>query len=212
MSKNYSDLMFYLVPVLSAEENHSILVALQSDNPWNHDLFSSSMKRNLLNVKDKIKRFHLLKNKNKCCYCRKSLLDAAIEQDREHILPKNKFKSLCYDINNLSVACKRCNMTYKGSTTKHVVCVEGIRGNHLDGNGYTIPHPNIDVYTDHIERLGLDVGDCSISLYKIYTPKGQNLYEFVRLDKLCADELTALQGGKYDNVIDSFLSLNKDGL
>jgi len=134
---------------LTANEREAIAHALLSNSPWTHKNFDNPIKANLEAAKNKIKAYHLEKANFKCCYCRRSLQDANIETDREHIVPKAVFKSLTYNIFNLSVSCKRCKMQYK----------------------------------------------------RLITEKGRFLYNFVRLDRLCVNEIDAAQGGEKVNEI-----------
>jgi hypothetical protein len=198
--------------VLSQDERDAIDFALAADNPWKHEDFEDPIKTNLAAAKVKIKDFHLERVSKKCCYCRRSLEDASIESDREHIIPKGKKKSLSFDIFNLSLACKRCNMTYKGEKTNHIVDFETIEADLRNPDRYRIPHPNIDTYEDHLVRNSVQFGAQQFTSYTLTTPQGHFLYDFVRLDRLCVDELDIAQGGnKVDEVVAKILGFPKDG-
>lgn len=198
--------------ILSEDERHAVSIALKSDTPWTHETFDEPIKGNLINVKNKIKNFHLNKTTVKCCYCRRSLLDATIESDREHIVPKSKKKHLSYDIFNISIACKRCNMTYKGEKTEHIVEPDTVDIDLRNEDRYRIPHPNIDTYEDHIVRRSIESEGQIITTYHKKTKKGSFLYKFVRLDRLCINEIDTSQGGSQSkDAIESFFGIPIEG-
>lgn len=185
--------------VLNEGERKAIEHALTSPKPWAHDDFHNPTKSSLKSAKVKIKNYHLQKTANKCCYCRRSLRDANIETDREHIVPKGKVKSLAYNIFNLSISCKRCNMSYKREKVNHIVNYQSIEADLRNPDRYLIPHPNIDVYENHILRKAVQYGDIEIATYELLSPKGEFLYDFVGLKNLCIGDLDVAQGGKKIN-------------
>ncbi len=185
--------------VLTIDERDAIELAKTSNSPWKHEDFHNLTKTALKSVKDKIKAYHLKRAANKCCYCRRSLRDEKIGVDREHIVPKGKFKSLTYEIFNLSVACKRCNMDYKKERVDHIVDHETIEADFRNPVRYLIPHPNIDLYESHILRISIQLGDGEVTAYKLISEKGKFLYDFVRLDRLCVNEIDIAQGGEKIN-------------
>ena len=181
---------------LTIEEKKAIILALKDSDPWEVD------NTYIKNVKDEIKKFHLEQQDNRCCYCYSLLTDRNIETDREHIIPKSKNKKLSYNIFNLSVSCKRCNISYKKDTCKHIVDLDCLIRKFRDGSNYNIPHPNIDHYTDHISLFTITNSEINlyINLYKAKTEKGQNLYTMFSLDKLCENNLDKCQGIENDNL------------
>ncbi|WBL32751.1 HNH endonuclease [Sinirhodobacter sp. HNIBRBA609] len=187
--------------ILSQDERDAVEFALAAEKPWTHESFDDPIKANLASVKVKIKDFHFPRVSRKCCYCRRSLEDASIEIDREHIVPKGKKKSLSYNIFNLSLACKRCNMTYKGERTDHIIEFETIEADLRNPARYLIPHPNIGIYERHIVRNSIQLGDKQVTSYRRITEQGHFLYHFVRLDRLCVNELDEAQGGERVNEI-----------
>lgn len=185
--------------VLNEGERQAIEHALTFPKPWTHEQFQEPIKSSLESAKSKIKNLHVQITTNKCCYCRRSLNDANIETDREHIVPKGKVKSLAYNIFNLSVSCKRCNMTYKGEKVDHIIGYNTIEADLRNPDRYRIPHPNIDEYERHITRTSIQFDSTEITTYKCHSVKGSFLYTFVRLDKLCVNQLDEAQGGKKAN-------------
>lgn len=198
----------FVSQVLTQDERAAINVALETASPWSHDKFENPIKSNLEAVKKKIKDFHFERVSKKCCYCRRSLQDASIESDREHIVPKSKKKVLSYSIFNLSIACKRCNMMYKREKTDHIIDFETIEDAMRDRDRYHIPHPNLDDYEDHLRRISFQDGELEFTSYQRKSSKGCFLYDFVGLDKLCVNEIDKSQGGgTVDEFIAEFLSL-----
>lgn len=195
----------FVEQVLSQDERDAIDLALATDNPWKHDDFEDPIKASLIAAKVKIKDFHFERVSKKCCYCRRSLEDATIESDREHIVPKRKKKSLSFDIFNLSLACKRCNMTYKGEKTNHIIDFETIEADLRNSDRYLIPHPNIETYEDHLIRNSVQIGAQQFTSYTRTTQKGHFLYDFVKLERLCVNEIDLAQGG--DQVSELFAQL-----
>ncbi|HCN71249.1 MAG TPA: hypothetical protein DIS96_05860 [Pusillimonas sp.] len=186
----------FLENILTQTERDAIAVALESENPWSHNDFEATTRSNLESAKIKIKVFHAARVGQKCCYCGRSLVDATIESDREHVIPKRKAKTLSYDLFNLSIACKRCNMTYKGEKTDHIVDFKSIETDFRNPSRYLIPHPNIDIYEDHLNRCTLQFDGKELTTYKCLTNKGKFLFDFVKLDRLCVNQFDVAQGGK----------------
>lgn len=181
---------------LTDAEKKSVEIALKERNPWNHKAFSNELREAISEIKNKLKEYHLPRVKERCCYCRRQLNDAKIEQDREHIIPKSRCKALTYNVFNISISCKRCNMDYKKESVEHISDMSGIDEDYMNPDRYLIPHPNIDKYTDHLSRKSFEEEDLIVCSYEIRSDKGRFLYEFLRLDKLCVDEFDVAQGGR----------------
>lgn len=162
-------------------------------------------------IKAKIKDY-FYKKSSKCSYCNTLLQDRNIETDREHIVPKKYRRILTYNLFNLTLACKRCNMTYKKQTLNHIspTVVSSIENNnHLyDKDSYLIPHPNIEPIFGvgcHIRHQQYQEDDISFVSYQYITPKGEYLYNLVRLDELEIDTLDESQGQiTVPNYLESF--------
>ncbi len=128
-------------------------------------------------------------------------------------MPKRKVKSLTYSAFNLSMSCKRCNMTYKGEKTEHIVDYRSVEHDLRNTERYHIPHPNIENYEDHLIRRSVQLGDQELVAYERLTEKGQYLFDFVNLAALCVAELDEAQGGKKLNeLFASLLDLPVEGV
>lgn len=55
-----------------------------------------------------IKSTLITETSGKCIYCESKILDIS-DGDIEHILPKSKRWDLCFEWNNLTLACRKCN-------------------------------------------------------------------------------------------------------
>lgn len=181
---------------LTHQERKAIKLAEKSNNPWDHKSLPRPPRDLVESAKVKIRDFHLDRTQKSCCYCGRSLRDAEIETDREHIIPKKDKKGLSYNLFNLSVSCKRCNMSYKKERTDHIVDFDTIEHDMFNPARYKIPHPNIDTYEDHIFRFSLQFGRREITTYKRKSEKGRFLYSFVNLRELCVLQLDLAQTGR----------------
>ncbi|EJL6861079.1 hypothetical protein NMS86_003628 [Vibrio cholerae] len=177
------------------EEIKVIARALKEECPW-----SSSY---VTDIKSKIKNHYLNKPLPKCCYCLRDFTgEFRLDIDIEHVLPKSIYKNCIFDLENLSVACKRCNMKLKGSDLKFLnVDLKEKYGKWKHGyfhsRYYKFIHPNLDHVYDHISFYNTRVNDVN---FKKYIPnpdssKALYTYEYFELNKLESDNLTEMQGG-----------------
>lgn len=176
--------------VLTAAEMGAITAAMATDNPWgaeNDDIKSA---------KGKIREFHLARQSHTCCYCRTILQGGGpFMIDREHILPKKKYKPYTYTLWNLSIACKRCNMEHKGEDDTFVVDKTNTAPFQTGAN-YRIIHPNYDHWDDHLVRLTLQVNTAVLVKYAVLasSAKGRFTYEFFELKMLETNSFDEAQG------------------
>lgn len=178
--------------VLTDQELAIITEALQKDDPWDHD-----GNQPLKAIKDRMLQYHLQRHGDTCCYCREPLHGRGpFTTDREHILPKGKYKSLTFDMSNLSVACKRCNMEYKKDRTDFVVDPDTIALAYTDSGRYLFVHPNFDNWSDHLRRLAAQVDNVEIIYFQIRaaSPKGIYTSDFFKLDRYAVDSMDLAQG------------------
>ena len=115
--------------------------------------------------------------------------------DREHIVPKEKFKALTYVISNLSVACKRCNMELKKGDLSFLVDRSSILQNHSNADQYRFIHPNYENYSLFIEKMSFEVNDETYVKYtKIDHPKAHYTYTYFDLRALEVNTFDKGQG------------------
>lgn len=158
----------------SVDELAAIELALKLKNPWDETQDElKTVKGVLISIKKRIRDFHLLRQKNQCCYCRLNLTGGgSFMVDREHIVPKSKFPRLTYEISNLSVACKRCNMEYKKNGVTFLASLNNAESAHADKAQYKFIHPNFESYSSFITRHQRQEGD--------------NIFVHFAFDRTCA--------------------------
>ncbi|HHA2741716.1 hypothetical protein JAK62_11985 [Stenotrophomonas maltophilia] len=153
----------------------------------------------LVSIRSKIRNHHRLLQKDSCCYCRKDFADDhPMAVDIEHVLPKSKYKYLAICRVNLSVACKRCNMRIKKDRQDFIIGgLDFSSENEVSDPGrYSIIHPNLDAYADHISVKFIKLEELLLRRYvKVDSSlKAQCTIEYFDLRSLEVDELDGLQG------------------
>lgn len=177
------------------EDIKVIVKALKEESPWS----SSYVK----DVKWKIKNSHLNNPFPKCCYCLRDFTgEFRFDIDIEHILPKSMYTYCIFDLENLSVACKRCNMKLKRNDVKFlkINLLEQYgkwKYQYFNNKHYKFIHPNLDDVYEHMDFYNTRINDSSFKKYipKPNSSKGKYTYEYFELDKLESDSLTEIQGG-----------------
>jgi uncharacterized protein (TIGR02646 family) len=171
----------------SDDEKFFIETAMTEVRPWESELVSD--------IKKRIKDFHLELNGKMCCYCYRDLTgEFSLVIDIEHVLPKRHFRPLTFDIKNLSVACKRCNMKMKRDKLDFLnLPVE--MAEIAISDKYKIIHPNIDDKNSHLKRVALQCSDIRIVKYVPIgnSEKGLFSYQYFQLKELEIDSFDAAQ-------------------
>lgn len=183
--------------IFTAEEEAAVQFALSTDKPWKHDAVElEEVKPTLIELKKKIRAFHLERQNSKCCYCRMNLHGGGnFIIDREHIVPKEKFKTLTYVISNLSVACKRCNMELKKGDLSFLVDRGSILQTHSNADQYRFIHPNYEKYSLFIEKMSYEINDETYVKYtKLDHPKAHYTYTYFDLRALEVNTFDKGQG------------------
>ncbi|MEJ6981718.1 HNH endonuclease [Pedobacter sp. P351] len=154
---------------------------------WDNELLSD--------VKAKIKTHYLTITEDQCCYCRKDFTNEfKMVIDIEHVLPKAKYGDFMFELFNLSVSCKRCNMKIKGERLDFLIDSTTIHLNPRDPNQYLFIHPNLDNYFDNIEFLALFRNNKRVIKYVCQTGKGHFTYAFFELNKIEVNTINEAQG------------------
>lgn len=151
----------------------------------------------LKGLRARIKNHHLAIQDEQCCYCKRNLTgEFPLVVDVEHILPKRTFPELMFDIANLSVACKRCNMNIKGQKVDFVVDLTSVKSNHRHPHLYQFIHPNFDDYFAHLGRIECHVNGRKMVKYVVTegSAKGKYTYHYFRLSELEIDSFDKAQG------------------
>lgn len=180
------------------EEEAVIEFALRHSDPWDENAKEfAAIKDQLKQIKTKIRDIHMQRQQSTCCYCKTNLAGGGnFMVDREHILPKKKFRPLTFVLSNLSVSCKRCNMDYKKDDHKFVVDSSTIESDIGNTNRYLIVHPNIDKWSQHLGRTTQQEDEFVLVKFRIKndSEKGLYTYKYFRLDHLEVDTFDQAQG------------------
>ena len=177
-----------MIPFTDAEKE--VIARLSVAGGWAH--------ADAAPLKAKMKPYLLRKTSDCCCYCRRSMHQwHGLTIDIEHVLPKakGKYPQFMFDLRNLSVACKRCNMGIKRQDI----------GFYLGGGGeadpfqsqyYELIHPNADNIDDHLEFVSLQHNNKLMIKYKVVngSRKGGYSYAYFKLEKLEVNSFDEAQG------------------
>jgi len=181
----------------TADERSAIVIALASPKPWDWEP-GGELSATLKSVKKKIHDLHMARHGNRCCYCRKNLKGGGhFVIDREHVLPKSiaAYRPLTYEVWNLGISCKRCNMQYKKDKIDFVVDPNDAVAL-LEGGNYRLIHPNFDLYRDHISISVMQDDDITVVKYtkKPGSGKGEYTYDYFNLRELEVGSFDEAQG------------------
>jgi hypothetical protein len=154
---------------------------------WENDL--------LRELKTRIKQYYRTNLEEVCCYCRRDLTDEFnMVIDVEHILPKSKYGEFMFEIGNLNISCKRCNMEIKREKDDFVVDTTSIRVDYTKPELYHFIHPNFEIYKDNMDYFRVDVNGTRITKFSPKTEKGTYTYNYFQLCKLEINSLNEAQG------------------
>jgi len=161
----------------------------ENNPPWKDEGFSYLKK--ILKVKLKAQT-----HPPRCSYCRRYFgVDKKedISIDIEHILPKEKYKEYSFFIKNLTLACKRCNMSIKGKRLDFLYLKRGDANynNSLDFelNNYKFLHPNLENINAYIKYSNTEDDYGCVLFYQLTplassNPRAAFTYDFFRLNEL----------------------------
>lgn len=182
--------------VLTDAEKAAIVAALATAQPWDWAPGGDAGDA-IMSVKQKVRDLQMARHGDRCCYCRKNLHGGGhFVIDREHVLPKSRaaFKQLAYEVWNLGIACKRCNMQYKGIKIDFVIDPADMAALQTSKN-YRLIHPNYDCYKDHIRIVCYQDDDITVVKYtKLGSEKGDYTYDYFNLRELEVGSFDAAQG------------------
>lgn len=184
--------------VFTVDEKEAIAAALLTSKPWDWAP-GGAQGSAIASVKAKIRDIHMARHHGHCCYCRKNLNGGGpFVIDREHVLPKSKaaFKMFAYEMWNLGIACKRCNMQYKKNKVDFIVDKVN-KITILQSSNYRFIHPNFDSYKEHIVISSVQYDNTTVVKYtKRGTAKGDYTYEYFNLKGLEIGSYDIAQGAK----------------
>lgn len=155
---------------------------------WNNDKVAE--------IKVKIKKHYRdLHEIEACCYCRRDFRDEFnMVIDIEHVLPKSKYQEFMFELGNLNISCKRCNMLIKKERHDFVVDHATIRANYQVSAQYRFIHPNLDVYLDNLNHLNITMNNCKLVKFTPKSAKGKYTFDYFHLDKIEVNNFSSAQG------------------
>lgn len=168
---------------------------LEGGDIWNNEIIKD--------LKRKIKLHYRSINSEQCCYCRRDMQDEFnMVIDIEHILPKKNplFTNLMFEIQNLNISCKRCNMNIKNEKVDFIVDINNIVPDYRHSNKYHFIHPNFDNYFDNIDYEVTIRNSKKLIKYITKTDKGIYTYNYFKLNKIEIDTLTIAQGVRNEEI------------
>ncbi|MBG0620529.1 HNH endonuclease [Enterobacter roggenkampii] len=174
-----------------SDEEKSIMAACiaAGHKSWTND--------DLVDIKTKIKDWLCIKQKHVCCYCSRNIYgEFKMVIDIEHVLPKSKYLSYMFTMDNLAVSCKRCNMNIKGERVDFISFGADISLHPFNSSNYLFIHPNTDNYYDHIDYFFIQ-SNAQIKVFysiKNKSAKGKYTYDFFKLERLVLDSFDEAQG------------------
>lgn len=176
------------------DEDDAIAQALLTPKPWDWEP-GGDLEDLIGTVKTKIRDLHMQRHDHSCAYCRWSMLGGGhFVVDREHVLPKSSdaYRLYAFTMWNLTVACKRCNLQYKGRKDDFVVDKVNAAA-WQNSTNYLLIHPNFDRYDEHIAFVHISVPGFRVTKYVVNkdSEKGAYTYGYFNLasrEKEFADE------------------------
>lgn len=154
----------------------------------------------LAGIKQRIKAHYRLEDGGHCCYCRRRFQgEFKMDIDIEHVLPKSKFVDFIFQLFNLNISCKRCNMWIKKERTDFLLDAATIAQNCQQSDQYQLIHPNFDKYFEHMDHDVLIRNEVEMVKFTPKKPKGTYTYDFFKLNELEVDTLNKAQGIKDAN-------------
>lgn len=154
----------------------------------------------LKDLKRRIKN-HLRQHQEECCcYCSRNIDDEFnMVLDIEHIIPKSKLVSEMFEMRNLAVSCKRCNMRIKKEDISFInEDFESFKNNisYYQSGKYKFIHPNLDGWDDHLIYQVQQQNRKKIVYYQVVggSSKGEYTKNYFELSKIQVNTFDEAQG------------------
>ncbi|RAS38027.1 HNH endonuclease [Paraburkholderia bryophila] len=138
--------------VKSIADRISEAAAAVSNDPafWDAESFSE--------LKRELKEYLKIRNNQCCAYCRRIISgEHNMVIDIEHILEKDDFPRLTFNIGNLTASCRRCN--FKKNAMVDMVTTPNPEEAYQASYTYKFVHPNLDLYRDYIKLARVSIND-----------------------------------------------------
>lgn len=180
------------------DQTSAISAAMLKSRPW------TVKDPGIKSAKDAIRDLHLERQGHTCCYCRLSIHGGGhFMIDREHVLPKVLYKPYTFEIWNLSVSCKRCNMELKRERDSFVVD-KTVNGPFQESANYLIVHPNFDEWEAHLGREMIQLNRSVMTKIVVNgnSAKGRYTFDFFKLQDLTKDNFDQVQNPSRTESVD----------
>ncbi|SCM53724.1 TIGR02646 family protein [Hafnia alvei] len=156
--------------------------------------------KSIFDIKRKIKNSLRVKQAECCCYCSRNT-DGEFNMvlDIEHVIPKSKIVSEMFEMRNLAVSCKRCNMRIKGEDISFINDDFDVFKNNKDyyhSECYSFIHPNLDDWDDNLLYVVQQVNKKKIIYYQVVRDslKGEYTKNYFKLDEIQVNTFDEAQG------------------
>ncbi|MDO8064883.1 MULTISPECIES: HNH endonuclease [unclassified Janthinobacterium] len=115
-------------------------------------------------LKEKIKGYLKEKSGYCCSYCRRDIKgEHNMVLDIEHVLEKDKFPRLTFNMENLLISCRRCN--FKKCNFRDAYTTQTPDEEFLTSYTYKFVNPNLDKYYDYISYINISINEKRIIKY-----------------------------------------------
>lgn len=144
----------------------------------------------LNDIKSRIKDHLRERQQECCCYCcRNSDGEFKMVLDIEHIIPKSRLVSQMFELRNLAVSCKRCNMNLKGEDISFIAGNLNaflLSNDFYHSSKYKFLHPNLDDWDEHLIYELRQVNKKKIVYYHVANGslKGEFTKKYFDLEKI----------------------------
>lgn len=160
-----------------------------------------------------VKDYYFLEQLRRCCYCSAELIGGNRTFDAEHILDKSTYPEFMFSLDNIAVACARCNTR---KSKRKVLQNDDPRPTTVPAaaGDYLLVHPHLDEWSEH-----LTFGEFRRISPKNGSSKGKETVRICGLDALnaarMADELVrhvGFEAAGAEKALDRFFKLKRRSL
>jgi uncharacterized protein (TIGR02646 family) len=124
-------------------------------------------------IKSAFRRRILQLQDNRCCYCRRWLVNTAHARPIEHILPRRHYPQFSIEFWNMAVSCYDCN---SAKTDEVWGSISKTSRRYPKAQEFTAAfHPRFHRYDDHVRYLRMETNARTVVLFTGLTPQGQHL-------------------------------------
>jgi uncharacterized protein (TIGR02646 family) len=110
---------------------------------------------------------------NRCCYCRRWLVNTAYARPIEHVLPQAHFRQFSFHFWNLAVACTDCNSHKSDTVWGGVDPARRKYPNYASIDKWF--HPRFHTYNQHVRFVRIESNGAIVVLFRGVTEQGRSL-------------------------------------